>query len=366
MSGNATDDVRATRQRAWIAAQRAGVPWISPALRRFCFRCWLALPVLLLMLWAASLAVRLSVQDRDGWFLSYAFYATPPTVLTLMATGATFCSLVVRRRRRALVPLALALCSGIWAYTDAWRHNAPPPPAGPTLRVLFWNIAGGVTGLDRVTEVIRQAPADVVALAEALPPGPRRGLLGRAGTQALQAAADARAAYWRAALPGWYVHVDPSGIALLSRVPLAEPQPGMLGWDALTAFGRCVSTEVEVGGRAVKLLVVDVPNKRGRSRFVPLSHLYELLDQQPPDVPLLLMGDFNTPRDSAHLVPLQQRMQHAFDAAGRGYGATWPMPLPVLQIDHAWASPSLLLHRCTLGWSLLSDHRAVLVECSIR
>lgn len=366
MSGNVTEDARTARRKTWIAAQRAGVPWFSPAFRRFCLRCWLAIPLVLLTLWVAALAVRLSIQDRDGWVLSYAFYSTPPTVLTLLAASAAFCWLIVRRWRAALGPLTLVVCCGIWAYGDTWRNNAPPPPAGPVVRVFFWNIAGGAMGLDRITNVIRQTPTDVVALVEALPPNARHGYMGKAAVQALQSAADARAAYWREALPGWQVYVDPSGIALLSHIPMAQPQPGMLGWDALTAFGRSVSTEFDVGGRPVTLLVVDIPNKRGRSRFVPLSHLYEFLDRRPQDVPLLLVGDFNTPRDSVHLVPLHQRMQHAFDVAGRGYGATWPMPLPVLQIDHAWASANLVLHGCTLGHSLLSDHRSILVECSVR
>ena len=43
-----------------------------------------------------------------------------------------------------------------------------------------------------------------------------------------------------------------------------------------------------------------------------------------------------------------------------GFAPTWPVPCPVLSLDHVWASRSLAVRTCEQGWSLRSDHRPVL------
>ncbi|MGE0710801.1 MAG: hypothetical protein AB7N76_02055 [Planctomycetota bacterium] len=52
-------------------------------------------------------------------------------------------------------------------------------------------------------------------------------------------------------------------------------------------------------------------------------------------------------------------------AAGRGYLPTWPVPAPVLTIDHAWLGPGLRAARAEARGSWCSDHRALLVDLEL-
>ena len=82
----------------------------------------------------------------------------------------------------------------------------------------------------------------------------------------------------------------------------------------------------------------------------------------PDEARTILVGDFNTPLDSAYIAPLRKEMTNAFEASGSGCAATWPMPLPVLSLDQVWTTPSLRPVRCEHFGSWRSDHRAVVAE----
>jgi endonuclease/exonuclease/phosphatase (EEP) superfamily protein YafD len=95
---------------------------------------------------------------------------------------------------------------------------------------------------------------------------------------------------------------------------------------------------------------------RGRA-FEPLD---ALLARVKPD---LVLGDFNTPRDSVFFEAWRSAgYRHAFEAAGNGTDLTWPMPLPVLSLDHVWSGPRLAPRSCRHVGSWASDHRAVVAE----
>ena len=76
----------------------------------------------------------------------------------------------------------------------------------------------------------------------------------------------------------------------------------------------------------------------------------------------LILGDFNTPRESALLDPLRANLTHAFESAGDGLAETWPAFLPVLSLDQIWSSPGLRAVWCEHGHSLRSEHRAVIAD----
>ena len=77
------------------------------------------------------------------------------------------------------------------------------------------------------------------------------------------------------------------------------------------------------------------------------------------------MGDFNTPTDSLFLREIHRDFENAFEQAGDGYSATWPLPVPVLTLDQIWVNKGIEVYRCRLGWSLRSDHRPVLTDITI-
>jgi endonuclease/exonuclease/phosphatase family metal-dependent hydrolase len=75
--------------------------------------------------------------------------------------------------------------------------------------------------------------------------------------------------------------------------------------------------------------------------------------------PLVVVGDFDTPRESVRFDSWRGPLVHAFEAAGSGWAPTWPVPLPVLALDHVWLSRSLTVRSCEHLWTTRSDHRPV-------
>jgi vancomycin resistance protein VanJ len=314
-----------------------------PSLRRVLG--WLV-PGVLLSIWLIAVLVRVLVQDRS-LELAYFYYATPPTVLTLLALAAAVWWLVTRHWRRALLPLALTLASGIWAYRTTWSRHEPAPRAADAVRVLFWNAAHGTFGWPRVAERIRRSGADVVALDE-----------GEDGHSDM-------AAVWRQLLPEYRAYLFDKGVTLLARIEASPCDYGMLGGDYQMAFGWYTHCEVSTPAGLLQLVLVDFENTRKRSRDLPLHQLESRLEPL-ADQPVLIVGDLNTPTDSVFLGPLRQTFRNAFESVGSGYAATWPVPVPLLVIDQAWFNEGVEVSRCELGWSWISDHRAVMLDVSVR
>ena len=113
--------------------------------------------------------------------------------------------------------------------------------------------------------------------------------------------------------------------------------------------------------RKVFVMIVDFDAIVAYSRKPAFDRLFQLIDAI-GDVPLIVMGDFNTPSDSVHFTELRKRMKSAFESAGSGYAKTWPMPLPVLDIDHIWVSRHFEIAACGHRTTFLSDHRAVFAD----
>jgi endonuclease/exonuclease/phosphatase (EEP) superfamily protein YafD len=280
----------------------------------------------------AGIAVRLTVRDRLPG-LSTLFYATP---LPLIAAGLLFAAAVPGRREFRLGCLSAGLACGLWWWSVGWSAGGLAGSES-AVRVAYWNVARGRGGYDAVAEELRRLDADVLALGEAVPDTPEM------------------ADFWRAALPGRVVVRFGGGLVAAVRGEVADCDSGPLADGG--RYGRC---RVTVRGRTFTLVAVDLASDPWRSRRPALEALDGLLAGV--DGPAVVMGDFNTPADSAHFAPLRRRFDHAFETAGDGPMLTWPVPLPVLALDHIWVDRRLTVGRCRLGWSWLSDHRSVTVE----
>jgi endonuclease/exonuclease/phosphatase (EEP) superfamily protein YafD len=112
------------------------------------------------------------------------------------------------------------------------------------------------------------------------------------------------------------------------------------------------------GGRALTVVVVHPRSTPTLPRAAAFDALEQLLAGLRGE-PLVVMGDFNTPSDSVFFDPLRRDLHSAFETAGTGYAASWPMPFPVLAIDQVWASDSVRVRSCHLAGSSASDHRLV-------
>ncbi len=257
-----------------------------------------------------------------------------------------------------LAPLAPFVVSGGPAVDSAeagnWLPNEQlliPGPAvelqaaveeesRPTHRLFYWNVSHLGHGVRNLAAEIQRHAADYVVLLEAGP-----------------ASEDVRH-LWRQYFPDHDITLLGSEMMLLTR------ERGIAGHIRAYSLGRSSHLReivMHVGDECFTLMVADIYGRPRFDREPPLTLLGEILSARRNGPPVVLVGDFNTPRESLLLQPVQSQMVNAFDVAGSGYAPTWPVPLPVLTIDQAWGR-GIDFVACRPGWSAYSDHRPLIID----
>jgi vancomycin resistance protein VanJ len=286
---------------------------------------------------AAGLLVGAMVHStmRDAWTAtSLIFYATPWPVLAL---AGLWLSWRWRHFRRVwIAPLIMALGAlAIWIAKD-WQVR-PPSHADKDLRVVHWNVARPVLRLPYVVRQLRAYDADIIAIAEAMPK------------------TNSTMTRWQTEFPDYKPVFAFGEMLCLVRGELQHQQSGVLGPASFYT-----ALDVTIKGRACTILQVDLIATPWRSRRLPLQQLATLVAAR-SDRSLIVLGDFNTPRDSVLFAPLRAHVTHAWEQAGIGCAETWPMPVPILSLDHIWLG-GLQAVRCEHSVSCWSDHRPVVVD----
>ena len=87
-------------------------------------------------------------------------------------------------------------------------------------------------------------------------------------------------------------------------------------------------------GRVLIVYLVDLPSSPTVGRAAQARSVRHLLDAMSIPPADMIVGDFNTPRGSRSLSILFPDMHHAYDDAGRGYGASFHRVFPLYHIDH--------------------------------
>ena len=292
-----------------------------------------------------GLLVRLTV--RDGFRpLAPVFYAASAPVLVLLAVAAVACLALAKGLRltwkRTLlvtgIGLVLALYAAVFLFQDALFDDRP--------RVVAWNVARGAMGWEGVAEALADQNPTLAILTES---GYRDAVGGGSDE------------FWRERFPDHFVARAGGAITVLSRGPLGRSE-----FRELPGGGSLVVTTAKLGGRRVSVLAVDLPGKPLAQREAPLADVAALAEELAKQRPVIVAGDFNTPPDSVFFTPLRRAgFVHAFERYGRGYAATWPVPAPVLHLDHVWLSPGFDVGEAWHGWTAHSDHRPVLVPAEV-
>ena len=274
---------------------------------------------------------------NDSLCRSLLFYTTPWPVI---AAGAVAAAFYWRMKNRRVLAAALAFLSvaalAAWLQSSWQRH--PRPATRGELRVVHWNVSRPARGLPAIAGWLRAQDADVITLAEGH--SRKRSTLAR----------------WQAELPGY------EGAELIGEMTcLIRGRIISREVQGFSDNAYCALIRADVRGHPLTILQVDIgptPFRRRVSTFTTLAalarpHLGENL---------LILGDFNTPRESVWFEPFRAEMTQAFEASGDGLAETWPMPLPVLSLDQIWSGRRLRPVWCQHGYSPRSDHRAVIAD----
>jgi len=287
----------------------------------------------------AGIVVRLTVRDSFD-VLAIIFYSLPPVVIAALAFVVGTRLGFRKRRISCLFFLFTSVSCLIWWHQTSFVHNQSQA-AEHSIRVLFWNVARGRGGWSPLLNEIRRTDADVIGLVEA---GRQR---------------DKLQSFYEARFPDYNTVALGKGMALLTRGDVIAIKHGELGQGS-----RYARLRLKLSGKQMTVVLVDVKSNPFISRREAFNSLYEIISNS-DDEPLLLMGDFNTPSDSVFYETIRHGFVNAFETAGNGLSATWPVPLPVLDLDQVWTNRKISVQSCTLGWLLQCDHRPVVTDLSI-
>jgi endonuclease/exonuclease/phosphatase family metal-dependent hydrolase len=257
------------------------------------------------------------------------------------------------RRRLAFV----ALVVGCLHAGPTWRYSVASPapaPCGPRLVVAHANLLFGRADPARVRAWLDALDPHVVGFTEVMDSG-------RSGFD------------WPAVLRGWeerypyrlILEHEHFGMALLSRLPLAgarERAVPAAGGGLEGGRPKLLEARVEVGGRAVQLLLAH-PHRPGAPwRNASRAAVYAEIARAPAHVPLVVFGDLNSTAYS----PLFQRLladaRLADTRLGRGRQGSWRhawIPGRWVTLDHVLVRGGVRAEERALGPEIGSDHLPV-------
>ncbi len=317
------------------------------------------------LLLVAAVIVRFTFQDRWAGFLAL-YFATPWPVIAAgsaiwavywfrlgrpgaaaRATGSPQSHAIepgartggVRRFSRFAAAGLVILCAiaVVGWLAQGWQWRRAKDVRGD-LRLAHWNVDRPVWRQAGDFRWLAAQDADIISIAEREPRNVKM------------------KARWQAAFPDYQLVPARGETLLLVRGEVLSVTKEM---HFKGSFGTRIQTRIR--GREVTVLQVDINGTPWLSRSGALTRIAAIVAQH-HDENLILVGDFNTPLDSAYIGLLRKQMTNAFEASGSGCAATWPMPLPVLSLDQVWTTPSLRPVRCEHFGSWRSDHRAVVAE----
>jgi endonuclease/exonuclease/phosphatase (EEP) superfamily protein YafD len=259
----------------------------------------------------------------------------------------------LQQRRWPLAVLSSAtavvlLWSAVPGFAALPMRVRPPGGASPTLRLFSANVHDANPDVGPIAEEILAAAPDLVAVQEVDPDG----------------AAGLRRSGIPARFPYGVTEIRPgaSGIALWSRLPLAEPQVLDVGGMPL------IRVTVVLGARRLRLYTVHMVAPVGEGRVRWKAQLRRVGDELRGEVrPLVVAGDFNATRyHPSFRRLLSDRLADAHERRGRGWAATWPLdrwPLPpLMRLDHVLVSREVGVRSVREGAGRGSDHRPIIAD----
>jgi endonuclease/exonuclease/phosphatase (EEP) superfamily protein YafD len=275
---------------------------------------------------------------KDGWGPTRLCFYVPP----LAVAGLAAVWLAVYRRRASLLlrgfvaATLVASAVKVAAIDTKWR--TPVEPAAGAIRLVQWNAAWGAFRPEAIWAALAKDEPDIVVFSEP----PLRDFAERA----------------RRLIPDAHCHVGAS-MALVSRWPI-EVRGSLVVPDV-----RSWHIRIATPAGPLDVLGVDIPSSPLHGRGRPLRDIARWVLDRADDAPLVVVGDFNTPRDSVFFEPLRTMLTQAYEVAGRGWPYSWPVPLPMWAIDQVWFSRGIRAARCEYRFAACSDHLREVVQFTI-
>lgn len=310
--------------------------------------------VLLLLFWALQ-----NLMAERHWLVTFISYV--PQHYVAVPLVALIYSAYRQKARPAMAYNFVSLLLFVFLfmgfnvpYSSLMAQNKPVPKNANTVRVMSFNCILSEKNLQAVADEIKKQGADVICLQEA----PLSG--------------DARLAKKLLALfPGWYSSRADELITLSPHV-ISAARVFHTTDKKVTGILKTVidldGQEVAVFNAHIIVPTSTVKTKSHTEAAQPVrANQLRLLVQEASkeELPVVIMGDFNTPPRGQAYRAMSSRWTDAFRAAGWGPGYTFFTGAGIMRIDYIWTSDHIQVRNCVIPASTASDHYPLLASLSV-
>lgn len=302
-------------------------------------RCCRIILRIVLVLTLSGVFLRWTIRDSLPGFATL-YYMTPLPLLVVGCLTLFGHDLWRRNRWRTLFWCGILILVSMSWWQQDFRYAAQKESAHDDIVVLFANLASN-EDFDDLAEQIRQLNPDVIAFVEAM-----------STTSELQA-------MWRDSFPDHEWSMVNWGTQLFVKGKVGRP------WVKPLKDGTILSRSVmTIRGQEIHCYIADVASTLFLSRKPAIDTLNQFTDSS-GQRPVIIMGDFNTPKDSVHFSSLRTSFREVIEDSGTGYSPTWPWPLPVLSLDQIWVNARVEPVSARLIENPRSDHRMLMARVRV-
>lgn len=248
------------------------------------------------------------LKDRWHW-ISVLFYAAPLPVLIVFGL---LVSVMLFKRKVIFYPLILLLGGMCFIYFKNYYGKPLEISSSKLSKVVLWNVSQNNTlPTEIIIQNIENTNAEIIALVEA-------------------------------------EYVTPKDLDVLHKACPDYSFRKLYGYMLIGIKGEIKTVELHDEAKNYKfnyitatidqstqhIMLVDIYAAPFLNKEVPLNIIADFSSSHPTDI---ILGDFNTPFESVHFEKYKHRF-NSFHDYSDGATATWPVPLPVLEIDLIWIS----------------------------
>lgn len=298
----------------------------------------------------------LTLYWSDRWWLATLLMFSPRWVFAL-PLGLILPFALFRRSKSLVIVLITALVVGwpLAGFNVPWTQLTSSDPKGTPFRVLTINMHFSKADPVQLEDLVERTLPDIVAIQE------------WNGYNRTTMRSD----------PDWHIHAN-ARLFLASRFPIKDVIP--LGGDSTGKHASVSRYELDTPVGVVHVFSLHTAtNREGISDTihenqkgpVEINQNSVLRREQSAFVrdkamecegPVLIMGDFNTPPESAIFTDEWSGYTNAFTAAGWGWGYTFIGAKTTVRIDHVLASKGWVCTESHVGPDVGSPHRPVIAS----
>lgn len=291
------------------------------------------LRILLMVVFFILIVIHFIFKDRFP-IVSVIYYACPLPLIIIFGLFITLLFFKQKRLFYSLVTILFAI--SIYFLNHYFVKPKDDTQSGETSKILFWNVAKNQPlPANILIKHIRESKPEIVALVEALD------------------VSDNDLKILRLTFPE-YQFQPLEGEMLLA----VKGTIGNVVFDSESDVYKYNYVQAKIENQSISILIADVYASPLLNKEIPLNIIIETAKKEKVDV---LVGDFNTPYESVFFEEYKIDFK-SFHPYSIGMSATWPIPIPVIEIDQVWVAKSLQPIKMEKFSYNVSDHKLLIAE----